>query len=121
MEYQPLRLLVVDDSLVSRMIVRAIIRDHFPRWAVVDASNQDQALAAAREGVQLAIVDLNLGLNEGERLIAELGRLYPELSMAILVIDRESLASQEEGKRRYYQKPITTNLISEILLDANVQ
>lgn len=63
------RCLIVDDSMVSRMMLNEILKRHFPDLAVTQAASGDAALKAIADIAELdvAILDFNMpgmdGLN----------------------------------------------------------
>lgn len=54
-------LLIVDDSRMSRMLIRAIIADSRPHWRIIEATTGDEAIALANEHLpNFVSMDVNM-------------------------------------------------------------
>jgi CheY-like chemotaxis protein len=61
-----LRVLVVDDHPVNRLLVRQLIQRHWPRAEVQDAEDGQQALAClAQQGFDLVLMDMVMPVMDG--------------------------------------------------------
>jgi len=114
-----LRVLVVDDSMVMRRLIRrTLILTGLPVEHVEEAGNGVEALAAL-EGAEfdLALVDINMPVMDGEELIDRV-REAPQLrDLPILVVSTESgetriarLTPKVEG---FVHKPFTPELLGD--------
>lgn len=114
-----MRVLVVDDSRVSRLMSKTFIQHLRPGAEVVEAADARQALALVDSGqaFDLAILDINMPGMNGLELAAELRPRAPSMRIAML-----SANFQEANRQRaeqlavgFFRKPITEVLIGEIL------
>lgn len=114
-----LRVLVVDDSMVMRRLIRrTLILTGLPVEHVEEAGNGVEALAAL-DGAEfdLALVDINMPVMDGEELIDRV-RDEPRLrELPILVVSTESgetriarLTPKVEG---FVHKPFTPELLGD--------
>lgn len=122
----PLNVLVVDDSPVTRkMVRRAITAAGLALGEIHEAGDGEQALALlAHHPVDLVLADINMPGMTGVELVDQMSRL-PELS-AIPVVMIASPTSEErleqlirQGARGYLTKPFRPeelrHLLTEIL------
>lgn len=79
------RILIVDDSRVSRMIVRRLITAAMPDSEMVEAGNGTEALAAF-EGNRFdcALIDYNMPGDDGITVAEILLQRQPDLRIALL-------------------------------------
>lgn len=112
------RVLVVDDSRMSRMMIRAIIADKRPEWTVLEAGNADDALKlAATIPLHYASLDINMPGMDGLELAEHLRAQYPAMRICLL-----SANIQESSQRRaqavgagFVKKPITEAAITQAI------
>jgi CheY-like chemotaxis protein len=107
-------ILIVDDSRVSRMLVRAII-DHADKQAkVIEASNGEEALAKIENApITIAILDLNMPGMDGLVLATELRKRFPSAKMGLLTANIQNII-REKAKDlgiSFIPKPITEEKI----------
>jgi CheY-like chemotaxis protein len=107
-------ILVVDDSRVSRMLVRAIIDHADKQTQVIEASNGDEALAKT-ESVQIsiAILDLNMPGMDGLVLASKLLKRFPTIKMGLLTANIQDMVRQKAKELgiTFIPKPITEERI----------
>ncbi len=111
--------LVVDDSAVMRsMVIRTLKMSGVPLGEIHQAGDGVQALGVLDANwVDLALVDINMPVMNGEELIDRI-RDNPELrDLAIIVVSTESsqtriLKVQRQGAR-FVHKPFTPEMIRE--------
>jgi CheY-like chemotaxis protein len=107
-------ILVVDDSRVSRMLVRAII-DHADKQAqVIEASNGEEALSKIEATqITIAILDLNMPGMDGLVLATKLLERFSELKIGLLTANIQDIVRQkaEELGITFIPKPITEERI----------
>lgn len=114
----PKRLLVVDDSLVSRMMTRDLLSKLLPDWEVVEAaSGQEAILLCRQQAIERVCMDINMpgisGLDAAQAILRD----YPATRIAILTAN-----VQEAMQRRIAQlglafvaKPIGEQRGAELL------
>ena len=57
----PRKLLIVDDSKVSRMRIRAFFATHCPQWVIQEAASGDEAVGmAAKDQPNFVTMDVNM-------------------------------------------------------------
>ncbi len=112
-------ILVVDDSIVSRMMIKEIIKDHQPSANVIEASSSNHALEQLthKSQVDIALVDYNMpGMNGLE--------LFHELDGMLIIPKRALLTAniQDDIKNRtlaagieFLNKPITEDVIAPFI------
>jgi CheY-like chemotaxis protein len=77
--------LIVDDSRLSRMMIRAFITQAHPDWAIVEASNGSEALEkTATLTVDLMTIDLNMPGMDGLTLATQLQHTHPTAPIALV-------------------------------------
>ena len=104
------KVLIVDDSRVSRMLVRTMLEDQRPDWALFEVSSGVEAIAfAQREEVDVVTLDVNMpgvsGLAAGERIL----QLRPDALVAVMTANIQSSVRQrtEALGMHFLKKPIT--------------
>ena len=106
----PRKLLVVDDSKVSRMRIRAFFSAHCPRWTIQEAGSGDEAIVmAAQEPPDFATMDVNMpGMSGFETAQLMLVR-NPEIRIVMLTanIQEGSRKAAESLQVRFVAKPAT--------------
>jgi two-component system chemotaxis response regulator CheY len=112
------KLLIVDDSKVSRMIIRARVHAVYPDWEILEACNGAEGIAAAHQYLpDFCTMDINmpgmLGTEAAEQILKEL----PNIRVVIF-----SANIQETFQERatamgatFIAKPITEKSIAEAL------
>src|SRR5271170_3243663 len=80
-----LRILMVDDSKLARMVMASAIRRLRPQWELLEATNADGAIAAIAHGsVDIALVDFNMPGTDGLELVAMIRKTHPTMPVAIV-------------------------------------
>jgi CheY-like chemotaxis protein len=106
----PRKLLIVDDSKVSRMRIRAFFSAHCPNWTIQEAGSGDEAIVlAAGEPPNFATMDVNMpGMSGFETAQLMLVR-NPEIRIVMLTanIQEGSRKAAESLQIRFVAKPAT--------------
>lgn len=112
------QVLIVDDSRVSRMLIRAYLEEKRPDWQFFEAGSGEDAIKLAEvEQVDLVTMDVNMpgmsGLAAGERIL----QLRPGANVMVLTANVQSSVRQraEALGMRFLQKPITEATIARLL------
>lgn len=112
------KLLIVDDSKVSRMVIRAHILAKNPDWHIIEAASGDEAIALVdRDTPDYCTMDINmpgiLGTDAAEKILAK----HPSMRMVIF-----SANIQETFQNRansvgaiFVAKPVTEKSIAHAL------
>lgn len=112
------RVLVVDDSRVSRMMIATMIRDLQPDWEVFEAGNGAEALTKAAEcQPSLVTMDINMPVMDGFEAAEKLRPDFPDTTLVILSanIQASSKARAEELGVHFLAKPINENVVRQAL------
>nr|WP_314862196.1 response regulator [uncultured Undibacterium sp.] len=112
------KLLIVDDSKVSRMIIRARVLDVHPDWEILEATNGTDGVAMALEKKpDFCTMDINmpgiLGTDAAEMLLKEM-----PLCRVVIFSANIQESFQERANAMgaiFVAKPITEKSIAEAL------
>jgi two-component system chemotaxis response regulator CheY len=118
-----LNVLVVDDSSVTRaMIIKTMKMAGLPLGEVYQAGNGREGLdQLADHGVDLALVDINMPVMNGEEMIERI-RENPEWeSLPVVVVSTEGSQTrierlQQKGAR-FVHKPFSPETVREIIAE----
>ena len=120
----PPRLLIVDDSRVSRMMIRARVQALEPTWELEEAASGDEALVmAAQSPPDFVTMDVNMpGLN-GFDAADQLHKLAPNTRIVMLTanIQESSRARAESIGLKFVQKPITDASMLQVIAHLTAQ
>jgi len=107
-------ILVVDDSRVSRMLIKAIITHADPKATVIEASNGEDALTKTEtEDVTIATLDLNMPGMDGLLLASKLLERFPKAKIGLLTANIQDTIRQKAEALGigFISKPITEEKI----------
>ena len=77
--------LIVDDSRLSRMMIRAFITQAHPDWTIIEASNGQEAIEkTATQTVDLMTIDLNMPGMDGLTLATQLQHNHPTAHITLI-------------------------------------
>lgn len=113
----PIHFLIVDDSRMSRMLLKGLVDQFHPDWTVLQAASGDEAIKLAQETpVDLVSMDYNMqGMNGLDAAIA-LRDIHPQARIVLLSANVQ--ASIQERARAagipFEAKPITANTLKAI-------
>ena len=115
--------LVVDDSSVMRaMIIKTLNMSGIPVGDIYQAGNGQEALEVLQENwVDLALVDINMPVMNGEELIERVREEDETRDLAIVVVSTESSETRIQrilGKgARFVHKPFTPEILRKTIVD----
>lgn len=113
-------ILVVDDSRVSRMLVRAII-DHANEQAeVIEAGSGEEALDKSENiEIDIAILDLNMPGMDGLLLASKLLERFPSAKIGLLTANIQEIVRQKARDLgiSFIPKPITEERILNFIYE----
>ncbi|MET3108281.1 two-component system chemotaxis response regulator CheY [Oxalobacteraceae bacterium GrIS 2.11] len=109
-ETDSISLLIVDDSRVSRMMIRAFVLDKNPEWQITEAASGDEAVQLVeKQHFDFCTMDINmpgiLGIVAAEQILEK----FPAMRIAIFSANiQESLRSRAaELGAHFVAKPVT--------------
>ncbi len=106
------KVLIVDDSKLARIVAAKALAELQPEWQKVEASSGAQALEMIeQESVDLALVDFNMTEMDGLELAAALRAGRPHLPIAIVTanIQDEIVARARAIGATFVAKPVTSD------------
>jgi len=113
-------ILIVDDSTVSRMMIKTKIISMKPDWEILEAKDGDQALSVTKEHADIDYfsVDLNMPGMDGLELIEKLQDSYSSSQIALLTanIQEEIFKRSMKLGAACFNKPITEKVIEDLLV-----
>lgn len=111
--------LVVDDSMVSRMMVKEIVKCYIPEVTIIEAGGGEQTLAqlSSESKIDIAIIDYNMPGMTGLELISALEEFIsiPKRALLTANIQDEIKQKTELAGVVFLNKPITEDVISHFL------
>jgi len=116
-----LNVLVVDDSAVMRaMIIKSLNLSGLPLGQIYQAANGEEGLRALRSNwIDLALVDINMPVMNGEEMIEEVRRNSELRDLAIIVVSTESSEARIEMLERhgtkFVHKPFAPETLRETI------
>jgi CheY-like chemotaxis protein len=116
-----IKILVVDDSKLARIVVGKAISAVRPEWQRIEAGSADEAsLILGREHIDLAILDFNMPGRNGLELGGEIRRDFPGMPIALATanVQDEIVAQARAINATFISKPITEDGIRGFLSGA---
>ena len=110
--------LLVDDSRISRMMLRAIIQTHYPQWNVTEAEDGESALALCTASqFDFISLDMNMPGRDGLTISPELQDLCPNAKIALLTANFQERVKDKAKAQglSFIPKPITEEKIIDFL------
>ncbi len=111
-------LLIVDDSKVSRIMIRGIVTKKHPEWDLVEAGSSEEALEkAAQTDIDFFSIDLNMPGIDGLEMIAQLPDRYASTPKVLLTANiQDNIAHRATAlDATCVHKPITEDSIDKML------
>lgn len=111
-------LLIVDDSRVSRMMIRAFVLAKHPQWIIIEAASGNEALEIVdRDTPNYCTMDINMpgiiGTDAAEQILGK----YPGIRIAIFSANiQESHQTRATALgARFVAKPVTEKSVAHAL------
>ena len=114
----PKSVLVVDDSRVSRMLIKSLILASFPQWTITEASAGDEALALAKDQrFDYCTMDINMPGLPGTQAAEQLVAMQPGLRLALFSanIQETKQARAAQLGVQFVAKPVTEKSVAQTL------
>lgn len=109
-----MKCLVVDDSKMSRMMLKKIIGNAHPDWDIKEAADGQQAVDMAK-GIELDVIllDYNMPIMDGGQAAEILRPLFPDAKIAFLTANIQDSIKKlaVELKVDFIPKPITEDKV----------
>ncbi|XDD54047.1 response regulator [Leptospira sp. WS4.C2] len=112
----PKKALIVDDSTVTRLMIRKIILEKYPDWEILEASSADDAksILTDHQDIDFFSLDQNMpGTLSGLDLAEDLKKNY-KLSKIVLITANIQDAIKNRAKSigiDFVEKPVTADKI----------
>lgn len=106
----------MDDSKMSRMILKKIINSAHPDWVVIEAENGRQAIDRSEgQDLQIILLDFNMPVMNGEEAAKKLRPLFPAAKIAFLTANIQESIQQlaRDLQIHFIPKPITEEKITK--------
>ena len=115
----PKTVLIVDDSRLSRMIIKALILEIHPDWTVMETTNAEQTLALIKTIAEpnLITLDVNMPGMDGLSLVAIIRETWASVPMVIMTANVQESVSRKcaELKVGFVEKPINADSVAKAL------
>lgn len=111
-------LLIVDDSRMSRLLLRAIVADVRPAWRIVEAASGDEALQLVEaECPDYVSMDVNMPGMNGLEAAGRIRIRHPETKIALCTanIQESTRLAAERAGLCFVAKPITADSVAEAI------
>ena len=111
------KLLIVDDSRVSRMMIRTFFAKRQPGWTLLEAQNGDEAIAqVSAEKPDFVTLDVNMpgisGFEAAEKILALNGRT--RICMLTANIQESSRELARQLHVQFISKPVTDSSLEQV-------
>jgi len=109
-------LLIVDDSRMSRMLIRAIVTDSRPHWRIIEATTGDEAIALADEHLpNFVSMDVNMPGISGLEAAGRIRIRHPEMRIALCTANIQESTREAASKvgLHFVPKPITAATVGD--------
>ncbi|MBK6999230.1 MAG: response regulator [Rhodoferax sp.] len=113
----PISVLIVDDSMVSRMMVRGFIKQYCPDWTITEAKNGDDALTKIAEiAPNLVILDVNMPGMDGFETAEKISAIAPQTKIAFLTGNIQDSSKSKAGimGHGFVEKPVTPESFAKL-------
>lgn len=110
------RLLIVDDSRVSRMIIKTQVESLHLGWEVLEAVSGDEAVARATEWApDFVTMDVNMPGMNGFEATEKLLQILPGVRLVLLTANIQESSRERAGALgvKFIQKPVTGQAIQQ--------
>jgi two-component system chemotaxis response regulator CheY len=111
-------LLIVDDSRVSRMMIRAFVLAKHPQWIIIEAASGNEALEIVdRDTPNYCTMDINMPGLIGTEAAAQILVKYPGIRIAIFSANIQESHQTRAATlgARFVAKPVTEKTVAQAL------
>ena len=110
--------LIVDDSRISRMLIKAQIAARFPQWAITEAVSGDEALVLAKErSFDYCTMDINMPGMPGTEAAEQLLKMHPGVRVVLFSANIQDAQLQRAAQLGvpFVAKPVTDKSVAQAL------
>jgi len=115
----PKTVLIVDDSRLSRMIIKALILEKYPDWIMLEAINGDQTISMMDSIPEpdLITLDVNMPGMDGLSLVTTIRNHWASVPIVVITANVQGSVSRKcaELKVGFVEKPIDAATIDKAL------
>ena len=111
-------LLIVDDSRVTRMMIRALVQERQPEWKILEAVNGEEAVTLAKENMpDYVTMDMNMPGLDGVAAAELIRQACPSTRITLLTANIQESSRQKAQHLgiAFVAKPITAACIDQVL------
>lgn len=111
-------LLIVDDSRMSRMLLRALVADSRPEWRIAEAVSGDEALAMIAEHAPAFVsMDVNMPGISGLEAAGRIRLRHPEIRIALCTANIQESTREAAARAgvHFVAKPITAASVADAI------
>ncbi len=111
-------ILIVDDSMVSRMMIRAIVAEAEPSWQILEAKNSQEAVDKIKSvSVDFVTLDMNMPGENGLQVAPRLMTESPNANIALMTANVQDSVrcTAEELGLTFIPKPITEENVLQFI------
>lgn len=116
-----IKVLVVDDSKLARIVAGKAIAALQPEWERVEAGSAADALQiVGSQRIDIAVLDFNMPDKDGLELAAELRAGHPNMPIAVITanVQDEIIARVRALNATFVAKPVTQDALAGFLAGA---
>ncbi len=114
----PKRMLIVDDSATSRLMIRTYVQRARPDWRFLEAASGAEAMDVVfREAVDVVSIDYTMPGMDGLTLARRIRAQVPEVRMVIFTANIQDYMKAESAElgAGLVIKPVTERSVAEML------
>lgn len=111
-------LLIVDDSRMSRMLLRAMVADSRPEWRLAEATCGDEALAMiATQAPDFVSMDVNMPGISGLEAAGRIRLRHPDVRIALCTANIQESTREAAARAgvHFVAKPITATSVADAI------
>ena len=111
-------LLVVDDSRMSRMLIKALVSESRPDWRIIEAVTGDEAVKIVGEQLpDFVSMDVNMPGISGLEAAGHIRIRHPEIRIALCTANIQESTREAAAKvgLHFVPKPITAQTVASAI------
>jgi len=111
-------MLIVDDSGLSRMMIKKFAQASKPNWQIIEAEDGEDALKKCQgQDIDYMTVDYNMPGMDGLTLCIKLRELFPQAKISLLTANIQNSVKDRADELGviFIQKPVTEDKIKTFI------